>query len=202
VLDGFGSDVGTKYIDTQYNNATAYYAGRIFGDTLVLVGEFGSAGLSMGEEVVGGALDLTGFGALLGIAVNVAAGIQLTVTVKAGFSAVGNLVGDTASLISRSGSDGGGGGSSEGTGNVPKNVYNSIKDAPQYPEGFQAVQNGTVKNTVNNKGLLAQLRNIEPGKWVKVYKDGYVNGQKVSIHYFQSQSGKVFDVGVKSGWSN
>jgi len=25
---------------------------------------------------------------------------------------------------------------------------------------------------------------------------------KVSIHYFQSQSGKVFDVKVKPGWSN
>jgi len=36
-----------------------------------------------------------------------------------------------------------------------------------------------------------------------VYKDGFdVNGNKVSIHYFKSPSGKVFDVKVKFGWSN
>jgi filamentous hemagglutinin len=27
-------------------------------------------------------------------------------------------------------------------------------------------------------------------------------GEEISIHYFQSESGKVFNVKVKSGWSN
>jgi len=50
---------------------------------------------------------------------------------------------------------------------------------------------------------LAKLREIEPGDWKKVYKDGYdAAGRKVSIHYFESRSGKVFAVDVKAGWSN
>lgn len=51
--------------------------------------------------------------------------------------------------------------------------------------------------------MLDELRKIESGEWKKVYKDGYnSNGDKISIHYFQSKSGKVFDVKVKQGWSN
>lgn len=51
--------------------------------------------------------------------------------------------------------------------------------------------------------VLPQLRNEEPGAWAKIYKDGYdVNGNRISVHYFQSPSGKVYDVKVKPGWSN
>jgi len=58
-------------------------------------------------------------------------------------------------------------------------------------------------NTVKNQDVLKGLREHEAGVWKKVYSDGYAsNGAKVSIHYFQSQSGKVFDVKVKNGWSN
>ena len=72
-----------------------------------------------------------------------------------------------------------------------------------YPKEFEAVKNGTTKNTIKNKELLDKLREIESGKWTKVYKDGYnSSGNKISIHYFQSQSGKVFNVKVKPGWSN
>lgn len=86
---------------------------------------------------------------------------------------------------------------------VSKHVYKAIKYAPKYPKGFKAVQNGTKNVTVNNKSLLAELRQIESGTWKKVYKDGYdANGKKISIHYFQSKSGLVYDVKVKSGWSN
>jgi hypothetical protein len=87
--------------------------------------------------------------------------------------------------------------------NELKDVYNSIKDSPDYPKEFEAVKNGTTKNTIKNKELLDKLREIESGKWTKVYKDGYnSSGNKISIHYFQSQSGKVFNVKVKPGWSN
>lgn len=89
------------------------------------------------------------------------------------------------------------------SGNEIKHIYNSIKDAPQYPQGFRASQNGTTKNAVNDRALLEQLRKIEPGKWNKVYKDGFdTSGNKVSVHYFQSQSGRVFNVKVKPNWSN
>ncbi len=84
-----------------------------------------------------------------------------------------------------------------------KKFYNSIKDSPKYPEGFQPRKNGTTRNTVKNKGLLEKLREIESGTWKKVYKDGYdAYGNEISIHYFQSESGRVFDVKVKPYWSN
>ncbi|SFO10876.1 hypothetical protein [Xenorhabdus japonica] len=84
-----------------------------------------------------------------------------------------------------------------------KHTYKSIKDAPQYPKEFINRQNGTTKRPMGNSPLLAELRrDIEPGKWYKVYKDGLVNGQKVSIHYFESKSGQVFNVKVIHGWSN
>ncbi|WP_276918294.1 hypothetical protein [Aneurinibacillus aneurinilyticus] len=91
---------------------------------------------------------------------------------------------------------------SQGTGEI-KNVYNSIKQAPKYPSEFKAVQNGTKKVNVKNQDVLEKLREVESGQWKKIYKDGYDSkGKKISIHYFESQSGKVFDVKVKSGWSN
>lgn len=84
-----------------------------------------------------------------------------------------------------------------------KNIYNSIKQAPKYPQGFNEVNNGTVKVKVKNTDVLSELRQVESGQWKKVYKDGYdANGSRISIHYFQSESGKVFDVKVKQGWSN
>ncbi|PJI06563.1 MULTISPECIES: hypothetical protein [Clostridium] len=84
-----------------------------------------------------------------------------------------------------------------------KNVYESIKKAPEYPDGFKDVVNGMKKVNIKNGSVLEELRKVEHGQWKKVYKDGYdAVGKKVSIHYFQSQSGKVFNVKVKNGWSN
>ncbi|MGG5314610.1 DUF6531 domain-containing protein [Enterococcus sp. AZ072] len=94
-------------------------------------------------------------------------------------------------------------GSNYSSGSGIKNVYNGIKDAPKYPEGFTPRKNGLQKNKVTNREALEDLRKIESGEWKKVYKDGYdKNGNKVSIHYFESKSGKVFDVKVKNKWSN
>lgn len=84
-----------------------------------------------------------------------------------------------------------------------KNIYDSIKKSPNYPEGFEGVANATKKVNIKNGDVLDELRNVESGQWKKVYKDGYdANGKKISIHYFQNQSGKVFNVKVKPGWSN
>ncbi|WP_169741018.1 hypothetical protein [Carnobacterium gallinarum] len=83
-----------------------------------------------------------------------------------------------------------------------KDTYNGIKGSPQYPEGFEGVKNGTKKVKVNNASVLDALRKVEPGEWKKVYKNGYdKSGKKVSIHYFESKSGKVFNVKVKGQWS-
>ncbi len=82
-------------------------------------------------------------------------------------------------------------------------VYDSLKKSPNYPEGFKAVKNGTTKNNINNEALHQKLKKVESGKWYKVYKDGFDRFMnEISIHFFQSPSGKVFDVKVKSGWSN
>ncbi|MDC9591562.1 hypothetical protein PSI23_20325 [Xenorhabdus sp. XENO-10] len=100
-------------------------------------------------------------------------------------------------------SHGYGHGHGHGHSNSIKHTYKSIKDAPQYPKGFINRQNGTTKRPMDNGQLLAELRrDVESGKWDKVYKDGLVNGQKVSIHYFESRSGLVFNVKVVHGWSN
>lgn len=82
-------------------------------------------------------------------------------------------------------------------------IFTSIKDAPKYPKDFRVARNGTRKLSVENKQLLEKLKQIENLEWRKVYRDGFDgDGRKISLHYFQSASGKVFDVKVKLGWSN
>lgn len=82
-------------------------------------------------------------------------------------------------------------------------IFTSVKDAPKYPKGFRTAKNGTKKLSIENKQLLEKLRQVEAGEWRKVYSDGVDgDGHYVSLHYFQSASGKVFDVKVKLGWSN
>ena len=81
--------------------------------------------------------------------------------------------------------------------------YKSIKDAPEYPKNFKSLKGGTVKKNIKNMDRKAKLEDIEPrGNWKKVYKDGWSGGERVSVHYFQSKSGKVVDVKVKNNWSN
>ena len=87
--------------------------------------------------------------------------------------------------------------------NEIKQIFNSIKESPNFPDGFKSRINGKTCNKVKNMDLLEKLRNVESGKWQKVYKDGYDKfGNKISIHYFKSDSGKVFNVKIKNGWSN
>ncbi|RKZ77589.1 MAG: hypothetical protein DRR19_27695 [Candidatus Parabeggiatoa sp. nov. 1] len=82
-------------------------------------------------------------------------------------------------------------------------LYNSIKESPNYPKGFTNRLNGKTQHNIHNKALLEMLRVVAPGKWKKIYQDGFdVSGLPISIHYFQSASGKVFNVKVKQGWSN
>ena len=83
-----------------------------------------------------------------------------------------------------------------------KDVHDGVKNTPGYPSNFKGVQNGTTRHPVTNKELLEKLREIEPGSWQKVYKDGWLGGDKVSLHYFESPSGQVFNFKIKPGWSN
>ncbi|PSB56204.1 hypothetical protein [Chamaesiphon polymorphus] len=86
--------------------------------------------------------------------------------------------------------------------NIPvRNVYSSLRKSPNFPRGFRAAPNGIQKVEINHRELLRELRKIEPRKWYKVYRDGYVGNNKVSIHYFESATRRVFDVKTKDGWS-
>jgi len=90
-----------------------------------------------------------------------------------------------------------------GGGQQSLKTYRSIREAPGYPKGFKDASGGFKKVPIKNLSLLDELRRIEAGDWSKVYRDGYTPlGEKVSIHYFQSKSGLVFDVKVKPYWSN
>ncbi len=83
----------------------------------------------------------------------------------------------------------------------PQKIYSSIKEAPNYNNNFIKVQNGLKKVKVNNKQLLEELNKFG-SKWSKVYKNGWIDGQKVSLHYFQDASGKIFDFKIVYGkWS-
>lgn len=82
-------------------------------------------------------------------------------------------------------------------------LYHSIKEAPNYPQGFTNRQNGKTQHNIHNRALLEMLRNLEPGKWKKIYQDGFdVSGNRMSLHYFQSPTGQLFNVKLKAGWSN
>jgi len=38
--------------------------------------------------------------------------------------------------------------------------------------------------------------------WKKVYQDGYIGNEQVSLHFFQDKSGMIFNFKIKEGWSN
>jgi len=175
-------------------------------------------GRGVGEAAMGIAQVIGGIGAIAGGGGSIAAGAGAAPTtggasllaVIAGKSAIAagwvmvaqgatNLAAG-AEAISHAMSMSGGSGSNGSS--APKLVHAGLKNAPEYPAGFTPGRSGTTRNTVNNKKLLEELRGIEPGEWYKVYKDGWVGNKRVSIHYFQSKSGKVFGMKVKNGWSN
>lgn len=86
--------------------------------------------------------------------------------------------------------------------NIPvRNVHSSLNKSPNFPRGFRSAPNGIQKVEINHRELLRELRKIERRKWYKVYRNGYVGTNKVSVHYFESATRRVFNVKVKDGWS-
>ncbi|RKH52570.1 hypothetical protein D7Y23_06495 [Corallococcus sp. AB050B] len=149
---------------------------------------------------------LPGF-ARAALAAETNAGLRLSAAASGGVRSIslaeGVLtIGVASTAVAASAWQGTGSPSPSGQGGGVASVHDSVKIAPGYPPGFKAVQNGTTRNTVSNKALLEKLREVEPGTWHKVYKDGWVGSEKVSLHYFESASGKVFNLKVKPGWSN
>lgn len=64
---------------------------------------------------------------------------------------------------------------------------------------------GTISAPIKNEGALSALRaKRSDGTWIKVYNAGYLNGQKVEVHYFlHKETGLYFDSKIKqTGWSS
>ena len=219
-VDGFEQGMGDyhptylKYnsgrADLQYSvHAGCYTANmaktvsgvvQVVGGVLLMVDGLFNTAASPGT---GPAVGLVGAAALEEVALGygVAAGgvLNLTQSIPAALEEVGAMY----SIGINAGKNGAGERKGEAESPKLKEIYNSIKESPNYPDGFEPRINGTTKNKVDNQFLLDDLREIEQGTWNKIYKDGYDRfGNKISIHYFQSQSGKVFNVKVKYGWSN
>ena len=135
-------------------------------------------------------------------AVATVATVAAATSVVSGVTAGMALAADAFTQSSTSG-NGTGSTNTPQVGNTPKNIYGSVKNSPNYPHGFRQAQNGYRKVKAKNWELVDQLKKSEGGKWWKVYQNGYdAYGNKVSLHYFQSDSGKVFDLWVCRGrWS-
>jgi RHS repeat-associated protein len=100
-----------------------------------------------------------------------------------------------------SGGGGGGGGDSGEVSASRLTTYDDIYAAPEFdPANFQPIVE--YQDTIYNDPLYRQLQSVEPGEWVKVYDNGWLDGEKVSYHYFRSPSGRVFNVKLIEGWSD
>ncbi len=76
--------------------------------------------------------------------------------------------------------------------NPIRELFESLSASGKVPAGWQPATTHKVK--VKNRALLAELRKLKHGEWKKVYSSG-VDGTE--IHYFEHQSGVVFNVKTK-----
>jgi len=74
---------------------------------------------------------------------------------------------------------------------MPLYVYPNVYDSGSVPAGWVAAKAGAIKYPVRNRTLLQYLRQLIPGRWQKVIKDG----NSGAVHYFEHASGQV--AGVK-----
>ena len=74
---------------------------------------------------------------------------------------------------------------------MPLHLYPDVYASGSVPTGWVPNKHGTLKNPVRNGKVLQYLRQLLPGKWQKVIKDGNTG----EVHYFEHSSGQV--AGVK-----
>lgn len=74
---------------------------------------------------------------------------------------------------------------------MPLYVFPDAYSSGSIPSGWVPSKGGTIKYPVRNRTLLRYLRQLLPGRWRKVVKDGRTG----EVHYFEHASGQV--AGVK-----
>ena len=74
---------------------------------------------------------------------------------------------------------------------MPLHLYPDVYASGSLPAGWVPSKGGTIKYPVRNEVVLRYLRQLLPGKWQKVIK----NGDSGEVHYFEHASGQV--AGVK-----
>lgn len=74
---------------------------------------------------------------------------------------------------------------------MPLHLYPDVYASGAVPGGWTPSKGGTLKYPVNNAKVLKHLRQMLPGRWQKVIKQGNLG----EIHYFEHSSGQV--AGVK-----
>ena len=72
-------------------------------------------------------------------------------------------------------------------------LFDGWQDAPTVPEDWKPLPppGAVSKEPMTNRRLLRILREHLPGRWRKVYRKG-IDGSE--LHYFEHDSGRVFNV--------
>jgi hypothetical protein len=74
---------------------------------------------------------------------------------------------------------------------MPLHLYADVTASGSVPVGWIPTKGGALKYPIRNTKVLSYLRQLLPGKWQKVTKDG----NSGEVHYFEHGSGQV--AGVK-----
>ena len=74
---------------------------------------------------------------------------------------------------------------------MPLHLYTDVYASGSVPLGWVPTRGGTLKYPVRNRAVRRYLRQLLPGRWQKVIKQG----NNEAVHYFEHASGHV--AGVK-----
>jgi len=74
---------------------------------------------------------------------------------------------------------------------MPLHLYRDVYDSGSVPPEWAPTLGGTIKYPVRNPAVGRYLRQLLPGRWQKVIKQG----DSGEVHYFEHASGQV--AGVK-----
>jgi len=70
---------------------------------------------------------------------------------------------------------------------MPLHLYTDVYASGSVPAEWVPNKGGALKYPVRNNKVLQHLRQLLPGKWQKVIKDGNTG----EVHYFEHSSGQV-----------